>query len=171
MVSVRRVEQAGDTPWIWCVLACTCWQSAKLTSAERTAPNMIFRLFMIYFSFFLLLFWPFLISRWRTQFRLFVLPGPKQYPDPRGVLPEMQVGCQEERLDFFFGGRKKARSTRLRSPRRPPAWQARSAPLAPQDRAHQSLPHSARERGAKRRDKPGLTMGLPAACKTLFLSS
>src|SRR5882724_3431896 len=111
MVSVRRVEQAGDTPWIWCVLACTCWQSAKLTSAERTAPNMIFRLFMIYFSFFLLLFWPSLISRWRTQFRLFVLPGPKQYPNPRAVLPEMQMRCQEERLSFFFGGRKKARST------------------------------------------------------------
>src|SRR5207244_4915729 len=59
------------------------------------------------FPFFLLLFWPFLISRWRTQFRLFVLPGPKQYPHPRAVLPEMQMRCQEERLSFFFGGRKK----------------------------------------------------------------
>src|SRR5882724_6319374 len=127
MVSVRRVEQAGDTPWIWCVLACTCWQSAKLTSAERTAPNMIFRLFMIYFSFFLLLFWPFLISRWRTQFRLFVLPGPKQYPDPRGVLPEMQVGCQEERLDFFFGGGK--------SPKHPPSVAAATSGVAGTDGA------------------------------------
>ena len=68
------------------------------------------------------MFWPFLISRWRIQFRLFVLPGPKQYPDPRAVLPEMRVECQEEKLDFFFGGGK--------SPKHPPSIAAATEGVA-----------------------------------------
>src|SRR5436309_3413064 len=113
MVPVRRVEQAGDSPWIWCVLGgLQLWAKRKTHQQREDCSEYDISSFHdLIFPFLLLLFWPSLISRWRTQFRLFVLPGPKQYPNPRAVLPEMQMRCQEERLSFFFGGRKKARST------------------------------------------------------------
>src|SRR5881397_1566582 len=168
MVPVRRVEQAGDSPWIWCVLGGLHLLAKRKTNQRREdcSEYDISSFHDLVFPFFLLLFWPFLISRWRTQFRLFVLPGPKQYPNPKSRFARNADAVSRGKIELFFRGPEKSLKQRLRSPRRPPAWQARMAPLAPQDRAHQSLPHSARERGAKRRDKPGLTMGLPTACKT-----
>src|SRR6266436_5267904 len=31
------------------VALCTCWQSPKQTSADRTVPNIIFRIFIVHF--------------------------------------------------------------------------------------------------------------------------
>ena len=35
MVSVRRVEQAGDTPWIWCVLGGPQLLAKRKTNQQR----------------------------------------------------------------------------------------------------------------------------------------
>jgi len=124
MVPVRRVEQAGDSPWIWCVLGgLQLWAKRKTHQQREDCSEYDISSFHdLIFPFLLLLFWPSLISRWRIQFRLFVLPGPKQYPDPRAVLPEMRVECQEEKLDFFFGGGK--------SPKHPPSIAAATEGVA-----------------------------------------
>src|SRR5436309_1498136 len=82
MVPVRRVERAGDTPWIWCVLGGLQLLAKRKTNQHREDCSE-YDISSFHDLFFLFFFWPFLIFRWRIQFRLFVLPGPKQYPDPK----------------------------------------------------------------------------------------
>src|SRR5206468_6294741 len=92
----------------------TCWQSPKQTSADRTVPNIIFRLFIIYFLSLFLAFPDLSLPR-RLLAKYF-----RRNPAPAGrswyhrvsflagysfssgsVLPKMRMMCQEnERPEF-----------------------------------------------------------------------